>query len=96
MRLIGRLIEHLQRRIARYKVALDFADARDRRRSTIEIEWNGEMIGDLRRQSPDAGPAVPSQVAIPTTPFRRYRRDILPSDRGSKRRPIVLLRHFVQ
>jgi hypothetical protein len=50
MRLIGRLIEHLQRRIARYKVALDSADARDRRRSTIEIEWNREMIGDLRRQ----------------------------------------------
>jgi hypothetical protein len=54
MRLIGRLIEHLQRRIARYKVALDSADARDRRRSTIEIEWNREMIGDLRRQSRDA------------------------------------------
>ena len=70
MQLIGRLIEHLQRRIARYKVALDSADARDRRRSTIEIEWNGEMIGDLRRQSPDAGPAVPSQVAIPTTPLQ--------------------------
>jgi len=45
--------EH-ERRIARYKVALDSADARDRRRSTIEIEWNGEMIGDLRRQSRDA------------------------------------------
>ncbi len=55
MRLIGRLIEHLQRRIARYKVALDSADARDRRRSTIEIEWNREMIGDLRREG-TAGP----------------------------------------
>jgi hypothetical protein len=54
MRLIGSLIEHLQRWIARYKVALDYADARDRRRPTNGIEWNGEMIGELRRRSLDA------------------------------------------
>ena len=54
MRLIGSLTEHLERWIARYNVALDYADARDRRRSTPEIEWNGEMIGDLRRRSSDA------------------------------------------
>ena len=53
MRLIGRLIEYLQRRIARYKVALDYADTRDRRIDN-QIEWNAEMIGDLRRRSPDA------------------------------------------
>jgi hypothetical protein len=27
------------------------ADAKDRRTPTPEIEWNGEMIGDLRRRS---------------------------------------------
>ena len=54
MRLIGSVIEHLQRWIARYKVALDYADARDRRRPAPEIEWNGEMIGELRRRSLDA------------------------------------------
>ena len=54
MRLIGSLIEHLQRWIARYEVALDYAEAKDRRRPTPEIEWNGEMVGDLRRRSSDA------------------------------------------
>jgi len=54
MRLIGSLIEHLHRWMARYKVALDYAEARDSRRPTPEIEWNGEMIGDLRRRSSDA------------------------------------------
>ena len=54
MRLIGSLIEHLQRWIARYEVALDYAEAKDRRRPTLEIEWNGEMVGDLRRRSSDA------------------------------------------
>jgi hypothetical protein len=54
MRLVRSLIEHLQRWIARYKVALDCADARDWRRQRPEIEWNGEMIGDLRRRSSDA------------------------------------------
>jgi hypothetical protein len=34
MRLIGSLIEHLQRWIARYKVALDYAEGKDRRRPT--------------------------------------------------------------
>ena len=54
MRLIESLVLYLQRWIARYRVALDYADARDRRRPTSEIEWNGEMIGDLRRRSSDA------------------------------------------
>jgi hypothetical protein len=54
MKLIGSLIEHLQRWIARYKVALDYADAKDQRRPTSEIEWNGAMVGDLRRRSFDA------------------------------------------
>jgi hypothetical protein len=54
MRLIGNLIEHLQRWIVRYKVALDYADANDQRRPTPKKEWNGAMIGDLRRRSSDA------------------------------------------
>jgi hypothetical protein len=54
MRLIGSLIEHLQRWIARYKAALDYADSFDRHQSRPEIEWNGEMVGDLRRRSSDA------------------------------------------
>ena len=40
-------------RIARYKAALDYAEIRERRRPTPELEWNGEMIGDLRRRSSD-------------------------------------------
>jgi len=28
------------------KVALDYAEAKDRRRPKPEIEWNGEMVGD--------------------------------------------------
>jgi len=48
------LIEQLKHWIARYKVALDYADAKERRRPTSEIEWNGEMIGDLGRRSSDA------------------------------------------
>jgi len=54
MKLIGSLIERLQRWIARYKAALDYADARDRRLPAPEIEWNGEMVGDFRRRSSDA------------------------------------------
>jgi hypothetical protein len=54
MRLIGSLIERLNRWAARYKAALDYAAARDRRKPTSEIEWKGEMIGELRRRSPDA------------------------------------------
>ena len=48
------LIEHLQRWIGRYKAAWDYADAREQRRPISEIEWNGEMIGGLRRRSSDA------------------------------------------
>jgi hypothetical protein len=51
MKLIGSLIERLSRWVARYKAPLDYADARERRQPTPEIEWNGEMIGDLRRRS---------------------------------------------
>jgi hypothetical protein len=54
MRLVRSLIEHLQRWIVRYRVALDYGDAREQRRPTPEIEWNGEMVGDLRRRSSDA------------------------------------------
>jgi hypothetical protein len=54
MRLIGSLIDRLQRWIARYKVTLDYAHARARREPPHEIEWNGAMIGDLRRRSSDA------------------------------------------
>jgi hypothetical protein len=54
MKLTGSLIEHLQRWIVRYKAALNYAEAKDRRTPTPEIEWNGEMIGDLRRRSSDA------------------------------------------
>jgi hypothetical protein len=54
MRLIGSLIERLQRWSARYKAALDYADAKNHRPPTPEIERNGAMIGDLRRRSSDA------------------------------------------
>jgi hypothetical protein len=54
MRLIQNLVDRLQRLIMRYKVTLDYADARARRGPTHEIEWNGAMIGDLRRRSSDA------------------------------------------
>ena len=53
MRVIANLIKRLQRWIAQYKAALDYADAKARRRPTNEIEWNGEMIGELRRRSSD-------------------------------------------
>jgi hypothetical protein len=54
MRLIQNLIDRLQRLIMQYKVTLDYAHARERLGSTREIEWNGAMIGDLRRRSSDA------------------------------------------
>jgi hypothetical protein len=54
MEVIGSLIERLQRWFARYKSELVHAEARDRRRPIAEIEWNGAMIGDLRRRSFDA------------------------------------------
>ena len=47
MRRLGNLIEHLPRWISRYRLALNYGDARDRRR-------NGKMIGELRRRSSDA------------------------------------------
>jgi hypothetical protein len=52
MRLIPNLLDRLQRLIARYKVTLDYA--RERRGPTREIEWNGAMVGELRRRSSDA------------------------------------------
>jgi hypothetical protein len=54
MRLIESLMEQLRRWTARYKVVLDYADTRERRSPTPEIEWNGAMIGDMRRRSLDA------------------------------------------
>ena len=54
MRLIESLIDRLQRWIARYRVALNYDGARDRRRPAPEIEWNGAMISDVRRRSFDA------------------------------------------
>jgi hypothetical protein len=54
MRLIGSLIGRLQRWLAQYKAGLEYADARERHSPTPEIEWNGEMIGELRRRSSDA------------------------------------------
>ena len=50
MRRIESLIERLAALDPRYKVALNYA-ARDRRQPTGEIEWNGKMIGELRRRS---------------------------------------------
>jgi hypothetical protein len=55
MRLIGSLIEHLQRWFARYRTELAQAEASNEQRPSLtEIEWNGAMIGDLRRRSLDA------------------------------------------
>jgi hypothetical protein len=53
MEIIGSLIEHLQRWFARYRAEVTRAEARDRRRPAIEMEWNGAMVGDLRRRSSD-------------------------------------------
>jgi hypothetical protein len=53
MGLIGNLTNRLNRWIAMYKMALNY-DARERRQPSAEIEWNGQMIGDLRRRSSDA------------------------------------------
>jgi hypothetical protein len=54
MRLIESFIEHLQRWFARYRT-LVHAEARNQHRPSLaEIEWNGAMIGDLRRRSLDA------------------------------------------
>jgi hypothetical protein len=36
------------------KVALNYADAKGRRRLPDRIEWNGGTIDELRRRSPDA------------------------------------------
>ena len=47
MRRLGSLIEQLKRWISRYRLALNYVDASDRRR-------NGKMIGELRRRSSDA------------------------------------------
>jgi hypothetical protein len=54
MRLVRSLIEHLQRWIVWHKVALDYGDAGEQRRPIPEIEWNGEMIDDMRRRLPGA------------------------------------------
>ena len=54
MGIIRSLISVLQRWIARYMVALDYADVRERRRSTHKMVWNGAMTGDLKRRFPDA------------------------------------------
>jgi hypothetical protein len=53
MEIIQSVIEHLQRWFARHKAELAHAEARDRRRPAIEMEWNGAMVGDLRRRSSD-------------------------------------------
>jgi hypothetical protein len=50
MEIIGSLIERLQRWFARYRAELVYPEARDRRRPIAEMEWNGAMIGDLRRR----------------------------------------------
>jgi hypothetical protein len=54
MEIIGSLIERVQRWFARYRAELIHAEAGDRRRPIAEMEWNGAMIGDLRRRSLDA------------------------------------------
>jgi hypothetical protein len=54
MEIFGSLLKQLKRWIVRFKVALDYADANDQRRPTSKKEWNGAMIGDLRRRSSDA------------------------------------------
>jgi hypothetical protein len=55
MEVIRSLIKHLQRWFARYKTELAFAEARQPRQPILaEIEWNGAMIGELRRRSLDA------------------------------------------
>jgi len=54
MGLIRSLISLLQRWIARYMVALDYADVRERRRPVRKIVLNGAMIGDLKQRFPDA------------------------------------------
>jgi hypothetical protein len=54
MQIIGSFIERLQRWYSRYNAELAHAEAIDRRRPSLaEIEWNGAMIGELRRRSSD-------------------------------------------
>jgi hypothetical protein len=55
MRLIGSVIRHLQRWFARYKNEVVRSEASNEQLPSLaEIEWNGAMIGDLRRRSLDA------------------------------------------
>jgi hypothetical protein len=54
MESIGSLIERVRRWFARYRAELVYSEARDRRRPIAEMEWNGAMIGDLKRRSLDA------------------------------------------
>jgi hypothetical protein len=53
MRCLEQIVRHLQRWVRRYKVVLNYDDTIHRRSIPREIEWNGEMIGELRRQSAD-------------------------------------------
>jgi hypothetical protein len=51
MRFVRSLIERLKNMVARYNAVLTYAAARDRLRPLRE--WNGEMVGDLRRRPLD-------------------------------------------
>ena len=50
------------------KLALDYADARERRKPTSEIKWNGATIGDLRRRSLDLAGSKPLAGVRPEGP----------------------------
>ena len=53
MRRLERIVRYLQRWVRRYRVVLNYDDTTHRRSIPREIEWNGEMIGELRRHSAD-------------------------------------------
>jgi hypothetical protein len=53
MELVRSLIERLKDWAARYKAALSYAAAGNRLPPSRKVEWNDEMIGDLRQRPMD-------------------------------------------
>jgi hypothetical protein len=54
MEILRNLVKQIRQSLAGVKMALQDTDTRQRRRPEREVEWNGEMIGDLKRRSSDA------------------------------------------
>jgi hypothetical protein len=50
MEVLRNFVKQIGRWVMRFRVALDESDARERLRPEREVEWNGEMIGDMKRR----------------------------------------------